>query len=70
MVGHGILDPPVPLVGGPGSAREVYEPSYLELAELFADYSPGAIAVLADWFTRATALMKSHLDKVRQGGGP
>ncbi|WP_344447510.1 hypothetical protein [Kitasatospora nipponensis] len=33
--------------------------------ELFADYTPDEVAVLADWFTRATALMGTRLDEIR-----
>jgi DNA-binding MarR family transcriptional regulator len=43
----------------------VYEPFYLRMNELFADYSPEEVAVLADWFTRATALMRTRLDEIR-----
>ncbi|MEV4612599.1 MarR family transcriptional regulator [Kitasatospora sp. NPDC049258] len=44
---------------------ELYEPFYLRLGEQFADYSPDEIAVLADWFTRTTALMRTRLDEIR-----
>ncbi|MBA4862231.1 MarR family transcriptional regulator [Streptomyces sp. PSKA54] len=43
--------------------RTVYEPYYARLAELFADYTPDEIAVLADWFTRAGALARAYLDE-------
>ena len=43
--------------------REVYEPYYARLNELFADYSPDEIAVLADWFTRASALAAGYLEE-------
>ncbi|GAA3076589.1 MarR family transcriptional regulator [Streptosporangium carneum] len=44
----------------------VYEPFYRRLFELFADYTPDEIGVLADWFTRATALMRTSLEEIRQ----
>ena len=43
--------------------REVYEPYYARLNELFADYSPDEIAVLTDWFTRASALAAGYLEE-------
>ena len=43
--------------------REVYEPYYARLNELFADYSPDEIAVLTDWFTRASALAADYLEE-------
>ncbi|MGW1894745.1 MarR family transcriptional regulator [Streptomyces sp. NPDC002004] len=46
---------------------EVYGPFYERLRTLFADYSPDEIAVLADWFTRAKALLQDSLDDIRQG---
>jgi DNA-binding MarR family transcriptional regulator len=42
--------------------REVYEPYYARLGQLFADYSPDEIAVLNDWFTRASALAADYLE--------
>ncbi|WP_371501888.1 MarR family transcriptional regulator [Kitasatospora sp. NBC_00374] len=45
---------------------EIYEPFYRQLGAQFADYSPEEIAVLADWFTRTTALMRTYLDEVRK----
>ncbi|WP_030806278.1 MarR family transcriptional regulator [Streptomyces sp. NRRL F-2799] len=33
-----------------------YGPHYVRLMTLFADYSPSELAVITDWFTRATAL--------------
>ncbi|MFE7776368.1 MarR family transcriptional regulator [Streptomyces sp. NPDC057445] len=47
---------------------EVYEPNYLRMADLFADYSPEEIAVLSDWFTRATEIMRASLEEVRSSG--
>ncbi|MGX1560376.1 MarR family winged helix-turn-helix transcriptional regulator [Streptomyces sp. NPDC055506] len=41
---------------------EVYEPYYARLRELFADYSPAEIAVLNDWFTRASTLAANYLE--------
>ncbi|MET9053541.1 MarR family transcriptional regulator [Streptomyces rhizosphaericola] len=46
---------------------EVYGPNYQRFAALFADYSPDEIAVLSDWFTRATEIMSTSLDEVRGG---
>ncbi|MHC3471190.1 MarR family winged helix-turn-helix transcriptional regulator [Streptomyces sp. 7R007] len=43
--------------------REVYEPYYARLTELFADYSPAEIAVLTDWFRRASALAAAYLEE-------
>ncbi|RPF34727.1 MarR family winged helix-turn-helix transcriptional regulator [Streptomyces sp. TLI_185] len=43
--------------------REVYEPYYARLNELFAEYSPDEIAVLTDWFTRASALAAGYLEE-------
>ncbi|MFJ3790489.1 MarR family transcriptional regulator [Kitasatospora sp. NPDC090091] len=44
----------------------VYGPFYARLAGLFADYTPDEIAVLADWFTRAKALMQVSLEEIRE----
>ncbi|MFJ6940632.1 MarR family winged helix-turn-helix transcriptional regulator [Streptomyces sp. NPDC101132] len=41
--------------------RAIYEPYYARLAQLFADYSPDEVAVLADWFTRAGRLAADYL---------
>ncbi|GAA4880267.1 MarR family winged helix-turn-helix transcriptional regulator [Kitasatospora terrestris] len=43
----------------------VYGPFYARLGELFADYTPDEVAVLADWFTRARAAMRSSLDELK-----
>ena len=51
-----------------GRVFEVYEGNYRRIAELFADYSPQEIAVLSDWFTRATAIMSASLNEARTGG--
>ncbi|MFE0517055.1 MarR family transcriptional regulator [Streptomyces sp. NPDC058964] len=45
---------------------EVYGPFYQRLGALFADYSPDEIAVLADWFARARALLQDSLDDIRR----
>ncbi|MFF8293379.1 MarR family transcriptional regulator [Streptomyces sp. NPDC016309] len=47
---------------------EVYEGNHRRIAELFADYSPEEIAVLSDWLTRATDIMRASLRKVREVG--
>ncbi|MEU6143422.1 MarR family transcriptional regulator [Streptomyces sp. NPDC047081] len=43
--------------------RELYEPYYARLMALFADYSPDEIAILTDWFTRASALAAGYLEE-------
>ncbi|MFI6845913.1 hypothetical protein [Kitasatospora sp. NPDC050467] len=52
----------------PPQARilEVYGPFHQRLGALFADYTTAEIAVLADWFTRAKALMQESLDEIRE----
>ncbi|MFB8775443.1 MarR family transcriptional regulator [Streptomyces broussonetiae] len=47
---------------------EVYGPFYERLGALFADYTDDEIAVLADWFTRARAVMQGSLDEIRSSG--
>ncbi|MDX3308962.1 MarR family transcriptional regulator [Streptomyces sp. ME08-AFT2] len=46
-------------------AYALYEPHYVRLNALFADYSPEEIAVLTDWFTRATALANAYREELR-----
>ncbi|MFJ8042602.1 MarR family transcriptional regulator [Kitasatospora sp. NPDC096147] len=48
---------------------EVYEPFYLRLNELFADYTADEVAVLADWFTRAAGLMRTRQEELRRPAG-
>ncbi|MER7212903.1 MarR family transcriptional regulator [Streptosporangium sp. NPDC000239] len=48
----------------------VYEPFYRRLSDLFADYTPDEIGVLADWFTRATALMRTSLEEIGREPSP
>ncbi|MFF4417786.1 MarR family transcriptional regulator [Streptosporangium sp. NPDC001559] len=48
----------------------VYEPFYRRLSGLFADYTPDEIGVLADWFTRATALMRTSLEEIGREPSP
>ncbi|MDH6574543.1 MarR family transcriptional regulator [Kitasatospora sp. MAP5-34] len=60
----------VPEEAAVARVHEVYEPHYRDLAKLFADYSPDETAVLADWFSRATALMRTHLEAIRRRGTP
>ncbi|GIH22557.1 hypothetical protein Aph01nite_08670 [Acrocarpospora phusangensis] len=58
----------VRVVADPTAAARVaavYEPLYRRLAELMADYTPDEIGVLTDWFTRATALMRTTLREIR-----
>lgn len=45
----------------------VYEPFYDRLGAVFAEYSPDEVAVIADWFARATVEMSAHLAEVRSG---
>ncbi|MFJ6085444.1 MarR family winged helix-turn-helix transcriptional regulator [Streptomyces sp. NPDC092369] len=46
--------------------RELYEPYYARLHALFAEYSPAEIAVLTDWFTRASTLAAGYLEEHRR----
>ncbi|MFG2752495.1 MarR family transcriptional regulator [Streptomyces xanthophaeus] len=46
--------------------KAVYEPYYVLLAELLAQYSPEQTAVLTDWFTRAGALARTYLAESRE----
>ncbi|MGW1783767.1 MarR family winged helix-turn-helix transcriptional regulator [Streptomyces sp. NPDC002143] len=46
-------------------AYALYEPYYARLDALFADYSPDEIAVLTDWFTRATTLANAYREELR-----
>ncbi|MFD5429053.1 MarR family winged helix-turn-helix transcriptional regulator [Streptomyces sp. NPDC127084] len=48
--------------------RAIYEPYYLRLVELFADYTPDEVAVIADWLSRTGALARSYLEESRQSG--
>ncbi|OQD53424.1 MarR family transcriptional regulator [Streptomyces phaeoluteigriseus] len=43
----------------------LYEPYYARLGTLFADYSAEEIAVLTDWFTRATTLANAYREELR-----
>ncbi|MDX3531160.1 MarR family transcriptional regulator [Streptomyces sp. ID05-39B] len=43
----------------------LYEPYYTRLNTLFADYSPQEIAVLTDWFSRATTLANAYREELR-----
>ncbi|MFF7986646.1 MarR family winged helix-turn-helix transcriptional regulator [Streptomyces sp. NPDC007901] len=44
----------------------VYAGHYARLTELFADYTPDELAILTDWFTRATALAHDYLEKLNR----
>ncbi|GHE03636.1 MarR family transcriptional regulator [Streptomyces alanosinicus] len=44
----------------------VYVGHYQRLADLFADYSPEELAVITDWFTRATSLAHEYLEKLNR----
>ncbi|MCZ0988231.1 MarR family winged helix-turn-helix transcriptional regulator [Streptomyces diastatochromogenes] len=44
----------------------VYAGHYQRLTTLFADYSPEELAVITDWFTRATALAHEYLEKLNR----
>ncbi|WP_431046965.1 MarR family winged helix-turn-helix transcriptional regulator [Streptomyces sp. P1-3] len=48
--------------------RAVYEPYYARLTDLFADYTPDEVAVLADWLTRAGALARAYLEESCENG--
>ncbi|MFC5663472.1 MarR family winged helix-turn-helix transcriptional regulator [Kitasatospora misakiensis] len=45
---------------------EVYGPFYERINGLFADYAPAEIAVLADWFTHAKAILQESLEEIRK----
>lgn len=60
----------VRVVAEPAAAARifaVYEPFYARLGAVFAQYTPDEVAVIADWFGRATAEVTAHLDRVRAG---
>ncbi|MBW8799594.1 MAG: MarR family transcriptional regulator [Streptomyces sp.] len=42
----------------------VYAGHYARLTELFADYTADELAILTDWFTRATTLAHEYLEKL------
>ncbi|MFI1761818.1 MarR family transcriptional regulator [Streptomyces sp. NPDC020800] len=44
----------------------VYAGHYKRLTALFADYGPGELAVITDWFTRATSLAHEYLEKLNR----
>ncbi|MEU1407555.1 helix-turn-helix domain-containing protein [Streptomyces sp. NPDC005728] len=44
----------------------VYVGHYERLTALFADYSAEELAVITDWFTRATALAHEYLEKLNR----
>ncbi|MFC8368908.1 MarR family winged helix-turn-helix transcriptional regulator [Streptomyces sp. NPDC057239] len=43
--------------------REIYDPYYARINELFADYTPEEIAVLHDWFRRANTVAADYLEE-------
>ncbi|MFJ4687558.1 MarR family winged helix-turn-helix transcriptional regulator [Streptomyces sp. NPDC091377] len=47
----------------------IYESYYVRLHALFAEYSDAEIAVITDWFTRATGLAHEYLEMLARGGG-
>ncbi|MFK4866242.1 MarR family winged helix-turn-helix transcriptional regulator [Streptomyces sp. JHA19] len=49
--------------------ESLYGPYYVRLIELFASYSAAEIAVLTDWFTRATGLAQTYIDELREQDG-
>ncbi|MFD6182826.1 MarR family winged helix-turn-helix transcriptional regulator [Streptomyces goshikiensis] len=60
----------VRVVADPAAAARlvaVYEPFHARLGAVFAEYSPDEIAVIADWFGRATVEIRAHLAQVRSG---
>ncbi|KOV60038.1 MarR family winged helix-turn-helix transcriptional regulator [Streptomyces sp. MMG1121] len=44
----------------------VYVGHYKRLTDLFSDYSPEELAVITDWFTRATDLAHEYLEKLNR----
>ncbi|KUM95012.1 DNA-binding protein [Streptomyces cellostaticus] len=44
----------------------VYAGHYKRLTALFADYTPEELAVITDWFTRATSLAHEYLEKLNR----
>ncbi|MFI7499539.1 MarR family winged helix-turn-helix transcriptional regulator [Streptomyces sp. NPDC049687] len=50
-------------------AYALYQPYYDRLNALFADYSPEEVAVLTDWFTRATTLANAYREELREQDG-
>ncbi|MFJ7261176.1 MULTISPECIES: MarR family transcriptional regulator [Streptomyces] len=61
----------VRVVAVPEAAQRViavYQPFYDRLGRLFAQYTPDEVAVIADWFDRAAAEAREHLDRLRSGG--
>lgn len=46
--------------------RAVYEPFYARLGEVFTDYSPDEVAVLAEWLSRTGSLMSGYLAELRE----
>ncbi|MFC9926665.1 MarR family winged helix-turn-helix transcriptional regulator [Streptomyces sp. NPDC127190] len=44
----------------------VYAGHYKRLTALFAEYSPEELAVVTDWFTRATGLAHEYLEKLNR----
>jgi DNA-binding MarR family transcriptional regulator len=44
----------------------VYAGHYKRLTDLFAEYSAEELAVVTDWFTRATALAHEYLEKLNR----
>ncbi|MGW0731923.1 MarR family winged helix-turn-helix transcriptional regulator [Streptomyces sp. NPDC002851] len=43
--------------------QAVHGPYFALLTDLFADYTPDEVAVLTDWFTRASALTRTYLEE-------
>ncbi|MFF4550689.1 hypothetical protein ACFY1J_42045 [Streptomyces sp. NPDC001406] len=48
------------------TGEAVYACHYKRLTALFADYSAEELAVLTDWFTRATELAHAYLEKLNR----
>ncbi|MER5541470.1 MarR family transcriptional regulator [Streptomyces sp. CG4] len=44
----------------------VYAGHYQRLTALFSDYSPEELAIITDWFTRATTLAHAYLEKLNR----
>ncbi|QTD99538.1 hypothetical protein [Streptomyces cyanogenus] len=44
----------------------VYAGHYKRLTALFSDYSPEELALITEWFTRATGLAHEYLEKLNR----
>lgn len=44
----------------------MYAGHYKRLTALFSDYSPEELALITEWFTRATGLAHEYLEKLNR----